>query len=258
MWAPDNPRVIRVATYNVHKCRGLDLRTRPSRIVGVLRELDADVIGLQEIASVGLDQARFIAAALNFNLSFGHVRKYKEGPYGNAVLSRFAIRASSNHDITIQDREERGCLQVDLEISEKEVLHVFNVHMGTSYFERRRQAPRLVSEVLSGSHLRGPRIILGDFNEWTYGLTTRLLKAQFGASRRRLRKRSRSYPAILPLLRLDNIYHDRELILRRFSVHKSTAALFASDHLPLVADFAIRSDDVRTTEDLPAVNALAS
>jgi endonuclease/exonuclease/phosphatase family metal-dependent hydrolase len=253
----ETARVIRVATYNVHKCMGIDLKTRPSRIVNVLRELDADVIALQEIARVEQDQAHFIAEALDFDLSFGDVRKYKGGPYGNAVLSRFPIRRSCNHDITIEDREARGCLQVDLQISETQVLQVFNVHMGTSYFERRRQASRLVFEVLRRSHVSGPRIILGDFNEWTYGLTTRLLRAHFGAPHRRQQKQSRSYPAVLPLLRLDNIYHDRRLILKRFSVHKSTAALFASDHLPLVADFALRSDDMQTKEDLQAVAALA-
>ena len=35
---------IRVATYNIHKCRGLDRRTDPERVAAVIAELDADVI----------------------------------------------------------------------------------------------------------------------------------------------------------------------------------------------------------------------
>jgi endonuclease/exonuclease/phosphatase family metal-dependent hydrolase len=38
---------LRVATYNVHRCRGIDGRVRPARIAEVLRE-DADVVALQE------------------------------------------------------------------------------------------------------------------------------------------------------------------------------------------------------------------
>ena len=63
---------MRIVTYNVHKCRGLDRRVRPARIVSVLRDLDADIIALQEVLSVGgaareMDQARFIAEELGYD-----------------------------------------------------------------------------------------------------------------------------------------------------------------------------------------------
>jgi endonuclease/exonuclease/phosphatase family metal-dependent hydrolase len=251
-------RRIRVATYNVHKCRGLDLKTRPNRIVNVLRKLNADVIALQEVATVQQDQARFIATALGYEFCFGDVRKYKGAPYGNVLLSRLPVRAARNHNITIGHREERGCLQIDLEISEKEVLHVFNVHLGTSYFERRKQAQRLLFEILNSPRIVGPRVILGDFNEWLVGLTTRLLRAHFGTFYRGLLKRGRSYPTLLPLLRLDNIYYDRALILERFLVHKSMAARIASDHLPLVADLLLPAVMKNKMGNKQVIAALAS
>jgi endonuclease/exonuclease/phosphatase family metal-dependent hydrolase len=40
---------IRVATYNIHRCRGLDGRTSPSRIADVIRTIDPDIIALQEV-----------------------------------------------------------------------------------------------------------------------------------------------------------------------------------------------------------------
>src|SRR5918994_1180646 len=46
-------RTIRVATYNIHRCVGLDGRTRPDRIAAVLCDLDADVIALQEVIGAG-------------------------------------------------------------------------------------------------------------------------------------------------------------------------------------------------------------
>ena len=42
----------RVVTYNVHKCRGLDRRVRPARIAEVLREINADIIALQEVVCI--------------------------------------------------------------------------------------------------------------------------------------------------------------------------------------------------------------
>src|SRR5262249_43867669 len=59
---------IRVVTYNIHKCRGLDRRVSPSRIAEVLHKLSADCIALQEVvrtaATAEGDQAKLIAQAL--------------------------------------------------------------------------------------------------------------------------------------------------------------------------------------------------
>ena len=44
---------LRIATYNIHRCRGIDGRTRPERIAAVLRDIDADVIALQEVIGPG-------------------------------------------------------------------------------------------------------------------------------------------------------------------------------------------------------------
>jgi endonuclease/exonuclease/phosphatase family metal-dependent hydrolase len=99
----------------------------------------------------------------------------------------------------------------------------------------------LDNEILNREH-SGPRIMLGDFNEWTHGLTSRLLKEHFRSpDLREVLGRKRTYPGVLPLLHLDHIYYDDRLTLERASVHRSRTALVASDHLPLVADFRINT-----------------
>ena len=40
---------LRVATYNVHGCRGMDRRRSEERIAEVIASLEVDVIGLQEL-----------------------------------------------------------------------------------------------------------------------------------------------------------------------------------------------------------------
>jgi endonuclease/exonuclease/phosphatase family metal-dependent hydrolase len=237
---------IRIATYNIHKCRGLDGRVRPERIVQVLRELDADILALQEVVGgrdgdPRSDQARFFARELGYRCVMGENRRLDGAPYGNLLLSRFAIRSARNYSVSTASREPRGCLRADVAIDDA-VLHVFNVHLGTSFFERREQARRLVSgEILGQPGLAGRRVVLGDFNEWTRGLASRLLAARLRSVdlERHLGKR-RTYPGVLPFLHLDHIYFDPHLELVKLALHKSRAAMIASDHLPLVADLRFR------------------
>ena len=239
---------LRVATYNVHKCKGLDQRTRPERIARVLRELRADIIALQEVLSSprndsAEDQAAYLAHALEpkYHYGLGETRKHHGASYGNVVLSRFPIVHMHNYDITRAGRERRGCMRVDLDLGGR-LLHVFNVHLGTGFFERRYQGDLLVGrEILINPELRAPRLVLGDFNEWTRGLVTRLLGQHFAEvhgpnGKRRGGTARKSYPSVLPVLHLDHIYYERGLRLLDFRVHRSRLALVASDHVPLVAE----------------------
>ena len=235
----------RIATYNIHKSRGLDRRVRPERIVEVLKENGADIIALQEV--VGLDEADRqhnqvlrIAEALGFHYQIGGNRRLHGAAYGNAVLTRLPIVASQNHDITWRNSEPRGCLEVVLEFAEETThrLRIFNVHLGTGYFERRYQSRKLLDVVSHGSRDAAPRLVLGDFNEWPRGLTSHLLETHFNTAepRRRLGG-ARSYPGILPLAHVDHIYYDSPLESVRVSIHRTRLALIASDHLPVVAEF---------------------
>lgn len=227
---------IRVVTYNVHKCRGMDRRTRPARVAEVLREVNPDIAALQEVMQ---HQVEVIASELGLRFVMGENRKHAGYAYGNAVLSRFPIRDSRNYDLTVQGREERGCLRADIGWKKLSVLHVFNVHLGTSLLERRQQGRRLVTrELVNDLSLQSPRIVLGDFNEWSRGVTTRLLRSQLeSVDIRSHLNRSRTYPGFLPFLHLDHIYYDQELKLERLTLLRTRKALVASDHLPLAAEF---------------------
>ena len=234
----------RVVTYNVHKCRGLDRRVRPGRIVDVLQEIGADVIALQEVVSVEgkaheENQADFIAAALGLDYRLGETRRLNGGAYGNVILSRLPIISTCNYDLSQPGREERGCLRADLQVGADLILHFYNIHLGTAYLERRRQARQLLDGDILNGH-GGTRIVLGDFNEWTRGLTSKLLSRHFECVDARLHLgRSRTYPGVIPFLHLDHVYFDASLRLEGAALHRSRTALIASDHLPIVADFSL-------------------
>jgi endonuclease/exonuclease/phosphatase family metal-dependent hydrolase len=238
----------RVATYNIHKCQGFDRRIRPERIIEVIRELHADVICLQEVvdapaAGAKFNQAGEIARALSdYAVCFGTNRPLYGGNYGNMTLTRFELKSWKNHDVT-HKREERGVLQADIDLGRNTVMHVFNVHLGTGYIERRVQAERLLSAEVLGQNQSGPRLVVGDFNEWTRGRTTKMLRRSFRTFKPEHGLRfPRTFPGMLPLLSLDYFYYEVPLELEATKLWRSRKALVASDHLPLIADFRIRAD----------------
>lgn len=238
--------VIRVATYNIHKCRGMDGRIRPQRVAEVLRELGVDVIALQEVVSLSggkreQNQAQFLADTLGFEFRIGETRKLRGAAYGNVVLSRFPVKEVEVYDLPASRREPRGCIRCDLEIAQGKLVHVFNIHLGTGYLERRRQAQMLMSrDILRSPRVKHSRLVLGDFNEWTRGLVSRVLQQEFESVDIELHlRRKRTYPGMLPIMHLDHMYFDRELALQKFLLHRSRMALMASDHLPLVAEFRV-------------------
>ena len=130
-----------------------------------------------------------------------------------------------------RDRSRRG----------PRLLHVYNVHLGTALLERRYQATRLATW-MHDRRSRGPKLVLGDFNEWSRGLATDMLGASGCRASTSIAhlKRRRTYPGFFPVLHLDHIYFDGDIEIRRIELPRTRLALVASDHLPLVADVRVR------------------
>lgn len=231
-------RRLRLATYNVHKCRGMDGRTRVDRIAEVLTTLEADVIALQEVVGGGPEedgQAAELGAKLGMGWVMDSVRLLRGKSYGNVVLSHLPLDLSQCCNLSCDKREPRGCMRVDVDVH-GQTLHVFNVHLGTAVFERRKQAPRLASFV-ADEDVRGPKVLLGDFNEWVKGLTSKTLSAMLeGIDLSHHLSRRKTYPGVLPMFHLDHIYVAGGLEVEKVSLPRTKLTLVASDHLPLVAD----------------------
>jgi endonuclease/exonuclease/phosphatase family metal-dependent hydrolase len=235
------PQAVRIATYNIHRCRGMDRRVVPARIIEVLRDIDADVIALQEVIGsgpVGSGQAEEIGAALGMGWVMNSVRTLRQHQFGNVVLSRYPIVHHSSYDLSWRTCESRNCQRADLDIN-GQTLHVYNVHLGTAVLERRYQAGRLASFV-HDRRITGPKIILGDFNEWMKGLATKTLSSLFeSVDISRHLKRRRTYPGLFPVVHLDHIYYDGKVEVVNVEMPRTRKALIASDHLPLVANLKI-------------------
>lgn len=232
---------LRIVTYNIHRSRGMDRRTRPERVAEVLHSIDADVIALQEVIGAGPNGGSHIeeiGAALGMGWVMAPTRQLRGHQFGNVVLSRFPIAHHSQHDLTWKSCEERCMQRVDVDVNGR-TLHVYNVHLGTAILERRHQARRLAT-IVTNRQVNGPKIVLGDFNEWMRGLTTTMLSTRMkSVDLQQFMRRRRHYPGLFPILHLDHIYYDGNLDIVHVQIHRNRLSLVASDHLPLVADIRI-------------------
>jgi endonuclease/exonuclease/phosphatase family metal-dependent hydrolase len=235
-------RTVRVATYNVHRCRGLDGRTLPSRVAEVIRAIDPDLIALQEVIGAGpssAGHAEELGALLGMGWVMAPVRHLRGCLFGNVILSRHPIVHHTHYDLSWKTCEPRGCQRVDVALGDDR-LHIYNVHLGTAFLERRHQAERL-GTIVHDRRVGVPKVVLGDFNEWTKGLVTEILSQRLQSIdlRTHLRRR-RTYPGVFPVLHLDHIYYEGTVEVEKLELPRTRLSLMASDHLPLVADLRVQ------------------
>ncbi len=239
---------LRVATYNVHGCVGLDRQRSEGRIADVIASLSADIVGLQELdanrqRSAGVDQAALIAQQLGWNHIFQPAMRNGDEQYGNAIISRYPLTLRRMIELPGQGtwycRETRVAMWGEAE-TELGPLQVINTHFGLGRTERFLQAQRLASaEHIGSASPQDALILLGDFNSLPTSRAIRFLgqslrDARIAVGEGRL---LRTFPTRLPAVAVDHIFANATLQPLSIAVHRSALARTASDHFPLVAEF---------------------
>lgn len=228
----DGDRTLRVVSYNIHRCVGVDGLRRPDRIARVLRELDFDIAGLQEVESSGsAARSHQLAELAERTGSFavpGATVLDSAGDYGNGLLIRGEPLEVVRHDLSVGRREPRGALDVTLR-SRAGVGRVVVTHLGLGIAERRAQIGKLLSVV--GVPCLVPTLVLGDFNEWfPWARGRRRLVGRFGAI-----PLPRTFPSRFPVFSLDHVWAcPREMLASLHAVETPLTRL-SSDHLPVLA-----------------------
>ncbi|MGN0931609.1 endonuclease/exonuclease/phosphatase family protein [Falsigemmobacter intermedius] len=228
-------RALRVASYNVHKCIGTDGRFDPDRIREVIREIDADIIALQEV------DRRFGTRDGLLNLPELEARtglvpvpvsgiRNADGWHGNLLLVRSGL-VQNVEQIALPGLEPRGAIVTDLQFDDHGPLRVIAAHFGLLRQSRARQVARLSSYLQASADM--PALLMGDLNEWRsdHGSVLHGLHAQIST----LPPAVASFPASRPRLPLDRIIPFGPGVLSPVSAHDSDLAKVASDHLPIKA-----------------------
>jgi endonuclease/exonuclease/phosphatase family metal-dependent hydrolase len=226
--------MIRVASYNMRKAIGTDRRRRPERTLEVLRELDADVVALQEA------DRRFgtRASAIPLHMIEEHsdykpvafdARDGSLGWHGNALLVRKKVDVLHTELLHLPSLEPRGAVMADVCLDGEE-LRVVGMHLDLSGLWRRQQA-RSILHHLETRETAMPAVLMGDLNEWSVrggclrDFGHHLVFADCG----------RSFHVRRPVARLDRIMVTQGLAIDEAGVHHSAAARKASDHYPVWA-----------------------
>lgn len=239
-------RMVRVATYNIHKgVQGLGpgRRLEIHNLAHAVEQFDADIVCLQEVRShhrkferyftrwPELDQAGYLSPE-GYEAVYRTNAVTRHGEHGNALLSRWPVLGVGHTDVSDHRFEQRGLLHVQLLVEGVDV-HVVVVHLGLIHASRERQVQRLGQFIAREVPPGAPLIVAGDFNDWS----AQLLKPMAALDLRTFEGiRLPTYPARLPLLHLDRVFVRG---LRPVSAHVPHGAAWRrmSDHLPLIADF---------------------
>ncbi len=244
---------LRITTYNIHKgFSQFNQRMVVHELREQLRGLAPDIVFLQEVQGLHhlhaerhedwpeQPQHEFLAQDVWNNAAYGRNVIYDHGHHGNAILSRFPILHSHNQDVTHLRFEKRGLLHCRIEIPGMALpVHCVCVHLSLFGRSRRHQMEALADRIDDLVPEGAPMVIAGDFNDWRNRahdlLADRLgLQEAFDAADG---MPARSFPATMPVFRLDRIY-TRGFDVLATEVHFGPPWSRISDHAALSAQLA--------------------
>ena len=241
---------LRIMTYNVHSCIGMDGKLSPERIARVIAQYSPDVVALQELdlgreRTQSIDQAKVIADQLEMLYHFHPSIQVEEEKYGDAMLSRYPmklIRSEQLAQIAMKPQPEpRGAICVEIEVGGQR-FHIVNTHLSLVGRERRMQIEELTGPEWLGRPPNGVhRILCGDFNATPRSPVCRraavlLRDCQDG---HRDHRPLGTWFSRNPLTRIDHIFVEPELRVLRTEVPRTHLTRIASDHLPLIAEMSV-------------------
>ncbi len=241
---------LRVMTYNVHSCIGLDGKVDAARIARVIAQANPDVVALQELdvgrdRSLGQDQARLIAHYLEMEFHFHPAMHIEEERYGDAILTHLPLRLIKAGPLPgLADKpklEPRGAIWAAVQFNGQEV-HIINTHLGLQSRERLAQIDCLLGQDWLGHpDCRGPVVLCGDLNAQPTSAVCRRIAAQMQDAQIALAQhRPRgTFPSRFAAARIDHIFVDHSVDVTAIEIADSHLAKVASDHLPLLVQLRI-------------------
>lgn len=247
---------LRLMTYNVHRCVGVDRALDVERVAEVIAAETPDVVALQELDVLRrrtgtVDQAHRLAELLRMKVHFHPAMAVEEELYGDAILTALPERRIKAAGLPLYRRvpglEPRGALWVEVMVGDMPV-QIINTHLGLIPQEQKRQAAALLGEAWMASDAwTAPGVLLGDFNATPYSATYRMLRAALRDAQTPdsawPRPATATFPSRFPFMRIDHVFLTKGLETVAVRSPYDARARLASDHLPLVVDLRITAGD---------------
>jgi endonuclease/exonuclease/phosphatase family metal-dependent hydrolase len=242
--------MVRLLTYNVHRCVGTDRRLDVGRVAEVIAAQSPDIVALQELdvgraRTGGVDQAHRIAQRLGMAFHFNAAFKVEEEQFGDAILTVLPERLVKAGPIPghprIPQLEPRGAVWVEIETADG-VLSVINTHLGLVPREQRIQAAALAGgDWARGAAPGAPLVLVGDMNATPRSAAYRILAAGLAEARRAapFSHRAPTFPSTFPVLAIDHVFASETVVIDAVRTPLDPLSRLASDHLPLVVDLSL-------------------
>ncbi|VUD58835.1 hypothetical protein TDB9533_02523 [Thalassocella blandensis] len=241
---------IKVLSINIHK--GFSYFNRRfvlPELREALRSTETEIVFLQEVLGEhtdwaekhklhwpGVSQYEYLADSLWPEMAYGKNAVYPQGHHGNALLSKQAIAQWHNEDISLSGIEKRGVLYAKIDVGEPAApLHLLCTHLSLREGHRQQQLHKIL-KILNAIPPDEAVVLAGDFNDWRLKVhqmccANGLIEVHEGSQG----KPAKTFPALLPVLRLDRIYV-RNLKVKHAEVLKGRLWSHLSDHRPLYAE----------------------
>ena len=239
----DDGQTLRILTYNIHHCEGVDRKLDVARIADIIRKQDCDLVALQEVdrntkRSENVDQLTELGRLTGMQPYFGKAIDFDGGEYGVGILSRLPIVVSKAINLPSDaKREQRVALEVFVKPETGPAFVFVCTHLDHSADPSDRMDQNAELRRLFGN---GPSqaILAGDFNSTSdKSEMLPILDKWIDVD---AEKRSPTIPAKDPKIKIDYIFVQKEC---PWSVDAAEVLNepVASDHLPLVAKLRVKS-----------------
>ena len=243
-------KTLRIMSYNVHGCKGMDRRISTERIARLIARHHPDVVALQELdmgrlRSFGIDQAQRIASQLEMSFQFHPAALHNDGQYGNAILSRYPMALIKKDVLPKLWRkallESRGAVWVAVDFHGTKI-NVINTHLSLWPKEQLLQIKKILStDWLGCPDCNGPIVLCGDLNTSPKSFVYKEICKKLKDSQLMLNghKPAKTWSASYPIRRIDHVFVSQEFCVNSIQVSRTALDKLASDHLPIIVELGL-------------------
>jgi endonuclease/exonuclease/phosphatase family metal-dependent hydrolase len=244
---------LRLMTWNVHRCVGVDKQLDVERCARVIAAAKPDIVGLQEL-DVGrrrtgsVDQAHRLAQLVGMTHHFNPAMHVEEERYGDALLTALPERLVRAGPLPgyprIRALEPRGAVWIAVTLPDGREIQIINTHLGLVPQEQRKQALALIEDWMADEAFVAPAVLMGDFNATPFQAPYKLLNAVItDAQTLGPGFPMSTYPSSFPFMRIDHVFVSRGITVTRVESPFDPEARVASDHLPLIVEIQVLAEE---------------